>query len=249
MSAGLRSRQRTPRRQLVLGAAGLSLAGCAPRFAALSPSPPPRDRAAVLQTLLPGRPSPALGTAEFPWHVVATPPAEVRLDGDALVVRTEPGRLAFASPHAPFAPLPYRPPRFVEELSWVARVRVAAGLRFFILCALRFAGEPGSILVQPTPFDLQLTHDAERPGAGTSVSLAALVADDTEHSWRLRSNEQRTELLLNGSAIWSLAGRRVLSAVAFGETATDVLHGGELHLRDVVYVRRPALPSETAWVS
>jgi len=237
------------RRQLlgVLGASGLSLAACTPRFAALNPAPPPRDRAAVLQALLPGLPSPAIGTPESPWHVVANPPAEVRLDAGALVVRTEPGRLAFAAPRAPFAPLPYAPPRFVEELAWVARVRIGAGLRFFILCALRFAGESGSILVQPTPFDLQLTHDAERPGGATSVSLAPLVADGAEHSWRLRSNEQRTELLLDGSPIWSLDGRRVLSAVAFGETATDALHGGELRLRDVVYVRRPALPSEPAW--
>ncbi|MGI8422826.1 MAG: hypothetical protein ACR2NO_01690 [Chloroflexota bacterium] len=220
----------------------------APRLAAFSAGPPPRDRAAVLQTLLPGQPVPPLGTPESPWHVAAEPPAEVRLDGDALVVRTEPGRRAFASPRAPLAPLEYAPPRFVEELSWVGRVTVLAGQRFFILCELRFAGEPGAVLIQPTPFDLQVTDDPERPAGGSSVSISRLLGDGREYSYRLRGTEQRLELFLNGAPIWGLDGRHVLSSVAFGETRTDALHGGELRLRDVVYVRRPALARERAFL-
>ncbi|HET7769958.1 MAG TPA: hypothetical protein VFN74_14370, partial [Chloroflexota bacterium] len=113
--------------------------------------------------------------------------------------------------------------------------------RFFVLCELRFAGEPGAILLQPTPFDLQVTFDPERPAGGTSVSVSRLLADSREHAYRLRATEQRLDLLIDGSPVWSLDGRRTLSSVAFGETRTDALHGGELRLRDVIYVRRPDL--------
>ena len=237
------------RRSLLLGAAGLSLVACSPRLSrALTPSPPPRDRAAALQTLLPGRPVPPIGVSENPWHVVVEAPSEVRLDGATLVVRTEPNRRAFVSPRAPFAPLGYAPPRFVEELSWLARVTITPGQRFFVLCELRFAAEPGAILLQPTPFDLQITLDPERPAGGTSVSVSRLLHDGREHAYRLRANEHRLELLLDGSPIWSLDGRRTLSSVAFGETRTDSLHGGELRLRDLVYVRRPAAPDEPAFL-
>ncbi|HEU5317762.1 MAG TPA: hypothetical protein VFX49_16745 [Chloroflexota bacterium] len=170
---------------------------------------------------------------------MSDPPAEVRLEGTELVVRTEPGRRAFVAPRAPFAALPYETPRFVEELGWVSRVAVRPGVRFFVLLTLRFAGESGAILVQPTPFDLQITSDSDRPERGVSRSLPHLVGDGAEHAWRLRLTEQRTELLLDGTSIWSLDGRRVVGAIAFGETITDQLHGGELRLRDVAYVRRP----------
>ena len=234
------------RRTLILGAG--SLVGCASRLSGIAPNPPPRDRAAVLQTLLPGHPVPPIGVPENPWHVVAEPPSEIRLDGHTLVVRSEPGRRAFVSPRAPFAPLGYAPPRFVEELSWLARVTIAPGQRFFVLCELRFAGEPGAILLQPTPFDLQVTLDPERPAGGSSVSVSRLLGDGREHAYRLRATEQRLELFLDGTPIWSLDGRRTLSSVAFGETRTDALHGGELRLRDVIYVRRPAAVDEPAFL-
>ena len=229
----------------------LTTTACAPASPLLSTignTPPPRDRAAVLQTLLPGQPVPPIGVPESPWHVVAEPPAQVHLEGTTLVVRSEPGRRAFVSPRAPFAPFGYAPQRFVEELSWLARVTIAPGLRFFILCELRFSGEPGAILLQPTPFDLQVTLDPERPAGGTSVSLSRLLGDGREHAYRLRATEQRLELFLDGSSIWTLDGRRTLSSVAFGETRTDALHGGELRLSDVTYVRRPAAPNEPAYL-
>jgi hypothetical protein len=235
------------KRRTALCAIAPAATGCLPRTA-LTPSPLPRDRAAVLQTLLPGQPVPPIGVPESPWHVVAEAPAEVRLDGTSLVVRSEPGRRAFVSPRAPFAPLGYAPPRFVEELSWLASISITPGLRFFVLCELRFAGEPGAILLQPTPFDLQVSLDPERPAGGTSVSVSRLLADGRERAYRLRATEQRVELYLNGSPIWTLEGGRVLSSVAFGETRTDALHGGELRLRDVVYIRRPALPDERAFL-
>lgn len=225
-----------------------AVVGCAPRLSAIAPGSPPRDRAAVFQSLLPGQPVLALGLPDNPWHVVAEPPSAVRLDGASLVIQTAPGRRAFASPRAPFAPLGYSPPRFVEELSWLARVTIAPGQRFFILCEMRFGGEPGAILLQPTPFDLQVTLDPERPAGGTSASLSRLLGDGREHAYRLRATEQRLDLLLDGSPLWSLDGRRTLSSVAFGETRTDALHGGELRLRDVVYVRRPASPDEPAFL-
>ena len=227
----------TRRGALLIGA--YLLFGCAPSVPALNPKQPPRDRAATLQTLFSGRPVPPIGRPELPWHVVSDPPADVRLDGVELVVRTEPGRRAFVAPRVPLATLPYDPPRFIEELGWVARVAVRPPMRFFVLLTLRFAGEPGAILVQPTPFDLQITSDADRPERGVSRSLPHLVGDGEAHAWRLRLTEQRTELFLDGTPIWSLDGRRVLSAVAFGETITDQFHGGELRLRDVAYVRRP----------
>ena len=236
------------RRSLAGSFASVALTACASPFSALTPNPPPRDRAAVLQTRLPRHPNPPLGVPENPWHVVADPPSDIRLDGAALLIRSEPGRRAFASPRAPFAPVGYAPPRFVEELSWLARVTISPGQRFFILCELRFAGEPGAILLQPTPFDLQVTLDPERPAGGTSVSISRLLADGREHAYRLRATEQRLELLIDGTPRWSLDGRRTLSSVAFGETRTDALHGGELRLRDVIYVRRPAAPTEPAFL-
>ncbi|HEV2123499.1 MAG TPA: hypothetical protein VGW38_12085, partial [Chloroflexota bacterium] len=105
---------------------------------------------------------------------------------------------------------------------------------------LRFAGEPGALLIQPTPFDIQVMLDSGRPGGGTSNSLSRRVADSSAHAWRLRSSPEQLELWLDGSMIWSLAGNRVLSRVAFGETRTDAEHGGAVQLRDIVYVRRPA---------
>jgi hypothetical protein len=232
--------------QLVIGASGL--VACSSRLSGIAPNQPPRDRAAVLQTLLRGQPVPPIGVPENPWHIVSEPPSDVRLDTGVLVIRSEPGRRAFASPRAPFAPVGYAPPRFVEELAWLARVSITPGQRFFILCELRFAGEPGAILLQPTPFDLQITLDSERPGGGTSHSVSRLLGDGREHAYRLRATEERLDLFLDGSPIWALAGRRALSSVAFGETRTDSLHGGELRLRDVVYVRRPVGPDESAFL-
>jgi hypothetical protein len=134
----------------------------------------------------------------------------------------------------------------VEEVTWEASVSLER--RYFIVCELRFAGEPGAILVQATPFDLQVHHDPERPpppgasGAGSSgrsESIPRLAGRGENHFWRLRLAGGRLDLRLDGSTVWSLEGPRALSRLAFGETRTDDEHGGEMRLRDLIYVRRP----------
>ena len=163
------------------------------------------------------------------------------------MITSIPGRRAFASPRLPVAALDPVASRRHEELSWTAAVTVDPSVRFFIICELRFAGEAGAILFQATPFDVQVTEDSERPGGGSSVSLPRLIGDGGRHSWRLRLREAGTQVLLNGSPIWTLEGHRALAWVAFGETRTDALHGGQMTLSDVVYVRRPALTQEVSW--
>ncbi|MGH2369291.1 MAG: hypothetical protein ACRDI2_13945, partial [Chloroflexota bacterium] len=121
---------------------------------------------------------------------------------------------------------------------WEASVTVAR--RFFIVCELRFAGEPGALLVQATPFDVQVFQDPARPGGATSHSVPRLVGDGEPHFWRLRLAGGRLALHLDGSIIWTLDGPRSLARVAFGETRTDDQHAGTMLLRDVIYVRRPA---------
>jgi hypothetical protein len=222
--------------------AALAATGCVPDNVGdtLRPPPSPRDQLMVFQSLLRGQYVVPFEAPESVWQAHAEPPATVSLLSGWLRVVAEPGSRAFAAPRLPVAPLEPPLPSQLEELTWVASVAVEAPQRFFILCELRFAGEPGAVLVQPTPFDLQITHDTERPAGGTSVSVSRLVAGGTPHSWRLRLDGQATTLLLDGTPIWSLEGRRALAQVTFGETRTDALHGGTLLLRDVVYVRRPA---------
>jgi hypothetical protein len=134
------------------------------------------------------------------------------------------------------APLGAVPPGQLEELTWDGTVAVER--RFFIVCELRFAAEPGAVLVQATPFDTQLSSDAERPGGGRSESLPQRIGDGAPHFWRLRLGGGRLDLLLDGSPIWSLDGPRGFARVAFGETRTDDEHGGTMTLRDLNYVRR-----------
>ena len=236
-------------RRLALSSASLLAVACAgPDVTAiLRPGAPPRDRAAVLQTLLPGDNGPLLGARESPWHIVTDAPSTVTLRAGALVIASAPGRRAFAAPRLPVAAIEPIASRRHEELSWTASVTVDPNVRFFIICELRFAGEAGAVLFQATPFDVQVTQDSERPGGGSSVSLPRLIGDGGRHSWRLRLSEAGTQMLLNGSPIWTVDGQRALAWVAFGETRTDALHGGQMTLSDVVYVRRPALPQEVAW--
>jgi hypothetical protein len=221
----------------MLAAAGAaSLSACRFRDAILPP-PLPRDRAAVFHAFIAGEPFVPLGTPDSPWQVLAEPPSAVNAGPGSLTVSSVPGRRAWTSPRLPLAPLGGAPPGQVEELTWEASVTLDE--RYFIVCELRFAGEPGAILLQVTPFDLQVFQDAERPGGGTSDSVPRRLGDGQPHFWRLRLAEERCDLRLDGSSVWTLDGRRGLSRVAFGETRTDALHGGSLVLRDLVYVRRP----------
>jgi hypothetical protein len=244
---------RAPRRRLLAGAlagafAGAALAGCdapgvreAARGAATALRPPAaaRDRATVFQSLLRGDPVVSLAAPNSPWQASAEPPATVEATPDGIRVVSEPGRVAWVSPRLPLAPLLEHAPGQVEELTWEATLTLAPTRRFFVVCEVRFAGEPGALLIQATPFDLQVTQDAARPGGGTSQSVSRLVGDGTPHFWRLRLDGARVELRLDGSTVWALEGGRALARVAFGETRTDALHGGTMLLRDVVYVRRP----------
>jgi hypothetical protein len=143
------------------------------------------------------------------------------------------------------------PEGHVEEVTWEASVTVER--RYFIVCELRFAGEPGAVLVQATPYDLQVHHDPERPpppdairadtsgagNSGRSESISRLAGQGESHFWRLRLAGGRLDLRLDGAPVWSLEGPRALSRLAFGETRTDDEHGGEMRLRDLIYVRRP----------
>ena len=243
-------------RRTLLAPAALALAGCAvgrpnlSRFvpAMLDRTPPPRDRAAVFQSLLARQPEPVLEARDAQWEASFDPPARAAIGPEGLTLECPPGGRVWAVPRLPLAPLLPVAPRQVEELLWVSTLAIAPGQRFFVMCELRFAGEPGAVLIQPTPFDIQLSQDRERPGGASSVSLSRLVAEGRPHSWRLRLDQERTELRIDSTPVWSLEGRHSLAAVSFGEVRPDPLHGGTLTLRDVIYVRRPALATERAWL-
>ncbi len=181
---------------------------------------------------------PSLQAPDTPWQVGVDPPQRVELTPQGLLVVSHPGGRAWASPRLPLTPLNERVPGQVEELLWEATIELER--TFFIVCELRFAGEPGALLIQATPHDIQLFQDTERPAGGTSVSLSRLAGDGTPHQWRLRLDDAAVTLMLDGSPVWRLEGARALARVAFGETRSDALHGGTMLLRDLVYVRRPA---------
>lgn len=237
------------RRRSLLAAAASSLTGCTlrPVPASLGADATPHEEAAVFQALLPGQPHVPLAAPDSRWQVAAEGTASVEVTADGLWLASRPHMRAWASPRLPVAPLSPRAsarssaasgetrPR-VEDLTWEAAITLEQ--RFLIVCELRFAGEPGALLIQATPFDVQIFQDPERPGGGTSQSLSLLVGDGRSRYWRLRLDDTRTELRLDGSPVWSLDGARSLARVAFGETRTDALHGGTMLLRDVVYVRR-----------
>ncbi|MBI3970104.1 MAG: hypothetical protein HY332_02340 [Chloroflexi bacterium] len=206
--------------------------------ATLQPLHVPREPSAVFQAILPGRGVVPLDAPDSPWQTFADPSASVAIGPDGMRLASAPGRRAWASPRLPLAPLGGSRPDQVEELTWDATITLDE--RFFVVCELRFAGEPGALLIQATPFDVQVFEDTERPNGGTSSSVSRLAGDGRMHAWRLRLDPSRLELRLDGATAWTLEGRRSLSRVAFGETRSDALHGGTMLLRDVVYVRRPA---------
>lgn len=233
------------RRTALAGIASLLTGGCSlPTSvelpAALRPQPLPVDGAAVFHAFLRGQPVTPLSAPDSAWQVGVEAPASVAASADGLSIVSLPERRAWASPRLPLAPLGSTQPLGIEELAWEASLTIAPEQRYFILCELRFAGEPDALFIQPTPFDIQIMLDTARAGGGTSTSLSRRIADGSAHAWRLRSTPEQFELWLDGSRIWSMAGNRALSRVAFGETRTDAEHGGMVQLRDIVYVRRPA---------
>ena len=222
------------------GALGLFAAACSPKGAAdvLRPPSLPTDSAAVFQALQPGRPPGALAAPDSPWDWQADPPATLELTAEGMRFVSAPGARVWTSPQLPVAPLNGAKPGQHEELTWDATVTVARA--FFIVCELRFAGEPGAVLIQAGRTDMQVFDDSQRPGGGTSRSVSRTVGDAKQHLWRLRLTSESTELRLDGSAVWQLPGPHALSYVSFGESRTDSEHGGTMLLRDVIYVRRPA---------
>ena len=239
-SSALRLSRRAALASAALAPAGLASAGCAlpPPPATWRPESLPRDKAAVFHGLLAGQPAGPLDAPEFPWQSFADSPAAIALTPEGLRLVSVPSARVWASPLLPVTPLNAIAPGQIEELTWEASITLER--RYFVVCEVRFAGEPGALLFQATPFDIQVMQDRARPGGGTSQSISRLAGDGRPHLWRLRLDGARTELRLDGSAVWSLEGRRALARVAFGETRTDGEHGGSMLLRDVVYVRRPA---------
>lgn len=221
-----------------VGAIG-ALSGCAPDVLpeGLFSTDLPSDRAAVFQALGRGAAPAGLSGPSSPWASAADEPARVEGTAEGLRLISSPGRRAWVSPRLPVAPLDGIPRGQIEDLTWEASITVQR--RFFIVCELRFAGEPGALLIQATPFDLQVFQDADRPAGGTSESVSRLVGNGSTHFWRVRVAGGRLDLRLDGTTIWSLEGPQALARVAFGETRTDDEHGGMMLLRDVVYVRRP----------
>lgn len=224
------------------------------------PSIPPLPKAvrAILESSLPPenpdvfhaflRGSDAMPILEGPeaqWAVVADPPARVEATPDLLRLISTPGHPVWASPRLPYAPLqsvirggdPNRRGPWIEDVTWLASIAIHQ--RYMIVCEVRFAGEPGALLIQATPFDVQVFQDPDRPNGGTSTSVSRIVDRGEPHYWRLRLDGRRFEVFIDGSLAWTLEGPRTLSRIAFGETRTDPLHGGAIDLRDIVYVRRP----------
>jgi hypothetical protein len=221
-------------------AAALTLSACGvdpdlfPRRADL-----PRDRAAGFTALGPSQPVQPVTGPDARWAAAADDPASVEVNPEGLRLTSFPGRRAWASPHLPVAPIGAIHPAQIEDLSWNADIAVER--RFFIVCELRFAEEPGAVLIQATPYDLQVTHDPERPSGGRSESVSRLVSAGGAHFWRLRLTAGRLDLFLDGAPVWSTTGPRSFARIAYGETRTDDEHGGTMLLRDLVYVRRPLL--------
>jgi hypothetical protein len=230
-----------------LGAPILATGACAPPAPSLlAPDDLPRDNAATFRAFSPGVPPEPVTGPDARWASGADDPARVEPTPEGLLMQSLPGRRAWAAPRLPVALLNAVPDAHVEEVTWESTV--AVGQRFFIVCELRFAGEPGAVLIQATPFDLQVHHDPERPpppggagrdSSGRSESISRLAGSGQTHFWRLRLAGGRLDLRLDGSTVWALEGPRALSRLAFGETRTDDEHGGEMRLRDLVYVRRP----------
>jgi hypothetical protein len=239
------TRRRAVRSGLLAALAPLGTACARPQLTtALRPPASPRDHAVTFQALLPGQVAPPLDAPESAWYALAESPSTVSQMGGELAIVSVPGRRAFVTPRLPVAPAEPLVSGQHEDLTWTTTLTLEARQQFFVVCELRFAGEPGAVLVQATPTDTQISQDSERPGGATSVSRSVRTADGRPQHWRLRLTETRGELLLNGSPLWALEGRKALGTVSFGETRTDALHGGQMRLRDVVYVRRPALAHE-----
>lgn len=227
------------RRETMLALATTPLVGCAPRIpAALRPAEIPAGSAATFRALQPGQPPLAIEAGDTRWLVSAEPGAGIEPLPHGARINTIPGRRAWASPRLPLIELERAGTASVEELAWDTAISLTA--RFFIVCELRFAGEPGALLMQATPFDVQVFQDSERPAGGASTSVSRLLGDGRIHSWRIRIDARGLSLRLDGSEVWLMPGARPLARVSFGETRTDSLHGGSMWLRDVVYVRRPA---------
>lgn len=227
------------RRAVLLGAGPAAFAAACALPAYGREADLPRDRAAAFSALGPSQPVQPLTGPDARWAAAADDPATVEVTPEGLRLTSFPSRRAWAAPRLPVAPIDAIPEDQIEDVSWSAEIAVEQ--RFFIVCELRFAAEPGAVLIQATPFDLQVAHDPERPSGGRSESVSRVVSADRAHFWRLRLTAGRLDLLLDGAPVWSLTGPRALARVAFGETRTDDEHGGTMLLRDLVYVRRPAL--------
>ena len=94
------------------------------------------------------------------WSIVAQAPARVEATPEMLRLISIPRREVWASPRLPYAPLeplpdakvpPTRGP-WIEDVTWEASVAIHQ--RYMVVCEVRFAGEPGALLVQATPYDV-----------------------------------------------------------------------------------------------
>lgn len=231
-----------------MAAAG-TLAGCAPVTlpravkAVVESGLPPDDSFSFRAFMRGDTATPPLEGPSSAWSVVAQSPARVEASPEMLRLVSVPHRQVWASPRLPYAPLevprspaPVRGP-WIEDVTWAASIAIHQ--RYMVVCEVRFAGEPGALLVQATPFDVQVFQDPDRPGGGTSTSVSRIVDRGELHYWRLRLDGRRFEIFIDGSVAWTLEGPRTLSRLAFGETRTDDLHGGSIELHDVAYLRRP----------
>lgn len=244
----------TTRRGVLAGATAFVGAG----LAACAPVPLPKAVKALVESGLPPANDfvfrafmrgdavvPPLEGPTSAWSIVAQPPARVEATPEMLRLISLPRREVWASPRLPYAPLeplpdaksaPARGP-WIEDVTWEASVAIHQ--RYMVVCEVRFSGEPGALLVQATPYDVQVFQDPDRPGGGTSTSVSRIVDRGEVHYWRLRLDGRRFEIFIDGSVVWTLEGPRTLGRLAFGETRTDELHGGAIELRNVVYLRRP----------
>lgn len=241
----------TRRAILAAAAVGVGVAACAPVTvptavrAVIESGLPPDDTVSFRAFMRGDAVMPPLEGPESAWSVVAQPPARVEATPDMLRLVSVPRHQVWASPRLPYAPLEPRPAPggdpargpWIEDVTWTASV--AIHVRYMVVCEVRFAGEPGALLIQATPYDVQVFQDPDRPDGGTSTSVSRIVDRGEVHYWRLRLDGRRFEVFIDGSVVWTLEGPRTLGRLAFGETRTDELHGGAIEVRDVVYVRRP----------
>ena len=165
--------------------------------------------------------------AERDWRADSSMPA-IEFAGEALYLRSSSTQTAFV--RALFLPRATTPASLSNErLSWRCRVRPTG--TFFIVLDAELGPLP--LRVQVAPYGAHVTASgADRAVTGHEIRLPARWSEENLN-WRLERNGTSCELWVGEQRLWKGETSAPLTAVAFGETNVDTLHGGEIWLSHV----------------